>query len=49
VAYQVEHKTNLLQPDWLDLGPPVLATSNELSISASLASPQRFYRVVVSP
>ena len=49
VVYQVQYKTNLLQPHWLSLGPPVLATNSSLTISDPIISPQRFYRVNVLP
>ena len=49
LVYQVQYKTNLLQADWLNLSKPILATNNEVRISDSSASPQRFYRLVLVP
>jgi hypothetical protein len=50
-TYQVQYKTNLLQSEWINLGPPTAATGILLTISdtnAPLSSSQRFYRLVVS-
>jgi hypothetical protein len=52
LVYQVQYKTNLLQPNWINLGSAIPATANVLSISdtnALLVSPERFYRLGVSP
>lgn len=50
LVYQVQYKSNLTDPVWLNLGVPVTATTNELSIqdSAAAGAPQRFYRLTVS-
>ena len=50
LAYQVQYKTNLLQTNWINLGGPVIAMTNTLSMSDTNAislSPSRFYRVVI--
>ena len=52
LTYQVQYKTNLSQPNWVALGPATLAAGFPLSISDTngvQSSPQRFYRLVVSP
>jgi hypothetical protein len=52
VAYLVQYKTDLLQTNWLDLGGSITADSDTLTqtdTNAFDASPQRFYRVSVSP
>ena len=52
LVYQVQYKTNLLQPDWLNLGNAITARTNVLTISDTntlIVSPQRFYRLEVSP
>jgi hypothetical protein len=52
MTYQVQYSTNLHQTNWINLGGPVAATTNTLTISdtnALLNSPQRFYRIVVLP
>jgi subtilase family serine protease len=51
VAYQMQYKTNLLQPNWIALGS-VTATNNTLTVmdtNANSSSPSRFYRVVELP
>jgi subtilase family serine protease len=48
VAYQVQYKTNLLQTNWINLGTPIKAAASTMSeTNASIADPQRFYRVIV--
>jgi hypothetical protein len=52
LVYQVQYATNLLQPDWTDVGGAITARTNILTISdtnALILSPQRFYRMVVTP
>jgi hypothetical protein len=52
LVYQVQYNTNLLQTNWINLGSPITATTNTLSISdtnAFSSSPSRFYRVVELP
>jgi hypothetical protein len=52
LVYQVQYKTNLPQTNWINLGKPLIATSTNLTVSdtnAISSSPQRFYRLVVSP
>ena len=52
LVYQVQYATNLLQPDWTDVGGAITARTNVLTISdtnALILSPQRFYRMVVAP
>ncbi len=50
LRYQVQYKTNLFQTNWINLGKPLKAVTNTLTLSdtnALLHSPQRFYRFVV--
>ena len=50
LTYQVQYKTNLQQTSWINLGGPLVATTNTLSMSDTNAislSPSRFYRVVI--
>ena len=50
LRYQVQYKTNLFQTNWINLGKPLVAATNTLTISdtnAFLHSPRRFYRFVV--
>ena len=52
LVYQVQYKTNLVQTNWFNLGKPLIATNGNLTISDTNAigsSPQRFYRLMVSP
>jgi hypothetical protein len=47
--YQVQVKTNLSDPQWIDLGAPIAAVGDvcELYDGSSATVPQRFYRVVL--
>ena len=50
LRYQVQYKTNLFQANWINLGKPLVADTDALTISdtnAFLHSPRRFYRLVV--
>ena len=52
LVYQVQYETNLLQTNWINLGKPLIATNTSLTVSdtnAISSSPQRFYRLTVSP
>jgi len=52
LVYQVQYKTNLVQTNWINLGKPLIATNGNLTVSdtnATGSSPQRFYRLMVSP
>ena len=47
-TYQAQYETNLTQPNWINLGSPIEATTNILTISdVAPADRQRFYRVVL--
>jgi hypothetical protein len=50
IVYQLQYKTNLAQPGWINLGGAITATNNALSASNSIGpNPQRFYRLSVLP
>jgi hypothetical protein len=49
LVYQVQYKTNLLQTNWINLIKPTTATTTNLSASDTGVSPQRFYRLIVTP
>ncbi len=52
VGYVVQYKKNLIQVKWVNLGGSIIATNNTLTLldtNAFSTSPQRFYRVSVSP
>jgi len=51
-VYQVQYKTNLSQPDWINFGTPVTASAGSLMLTHTNAlqtSPQRFYRLLELP
>ncbi len=49
--YQVQYKTNFAQPDWLNLGSPILAETNSVKFSDTNIgnSPQKYYRLMLVP
>ena len=48
--YQVQHKGDLTQSTWSDLGNPVIATNNTMSLSDVIGPDRRrFYRVMLLP
>jgi hypothetical protein len=52
LSYQLQYKTNLSQPDWINLGLPTIGNGSPLTVSDTNGvadSAQRFYRLVVSP
>jgi hypothetical protein len=50
VSYQVQYKTSLTQPGWLDLGSPITASGSTVTISYPIGpDPVRFYRVGLLP
>jgi len=52
LVYQVQYKTNLSQANWINLGKPLYAASNNLTLSdtnAITSSPQRYYRLMLLP
>ena len=52
LTYQVQYKTSLTQPNWINLGAPTVATAGTLTLTDTngvKASPHRFYRLIVSP
>ncbi|MGH7951388.1 MAG: S8 family serine peptidase [Limisphaerales bacterium] len=50
LVYQVEYKTNLLQPDWINAGNAIPAGKTNLSVTNSIGDdPQRFYRLEILP
>ena len=50
-AYQIQCKTNLSSPDWIDFGAPINATNGALNFSdTNIAGfPQKFYRLKLVP
>jgi subtilase family serine protease len=50
-SYQVQYKTNFMQPDWINLGDPILSENNSLKFSDTniVNSPQKFYRLMLVP
>lgn len=50
LVYQVQYTTNLLSPDWINLGSPITAASATLILTNNIGpDPQRFYRTMISP
>ncbi len=49
LVYQVQYTANLLQPEWINLTPPITAAGNTLSVTDTLSTSQRFYRLIISP
>ena len=52
VGYLLQYKTNLAQANWVNFGSALIAATNTLTAvdtNAISTSPQRFYRVSVSP
>lgn len=50
--YQLQYTTNLSQPAWVNLGGPVTANANSLTLTDTnnaQTSPQRFYQLSVAP
>ncbi|HEV2435683.1 MAG TPA: YDG domain-containing protein [Verrucomicrobiae bacterium] len=49
-TYQLEYKDNLAATNWTLLGSPIAGTGNSIIVTNLIgASPQRFFRLVVSP
>lgn len=49
-TYQLQSATNLVAPNWIDLGGPITATNNSVSTTDAVGSDQqRFYRVRLWP
>jgi hypothetical protein len=50
-SYQVQYKTNLMQPDWIDMGGNILAETNSLKFTDTnvINYPQKFYRLMPVP
>jgi hypothetical protein len=49
--YQLQYKTNLAQPDWIDMGSHISAETSSLKLTdTNIANyPQKFYRVILVP
>ena len=46
-TYQIQYTTNLAPANWIDLGAPINATSNTVTVSDTILNPQIFYRAVL--
>jgi hypothetical protein len=46
--YQLQYKTNLAQPDWIDMGSHILAGTSLLKFTDTniVNYPQKFYRLI---
>jgi hypothetical protein len=52
ITYQLQYKTNLQQATWINLGSPIMASTNTLALTdtnALRAASQRFYRLLTTP
>jgi hypothetical protein len=50
VSYQIQSTTNLGNSGWTNLGGPILATNNSVSVSLPIGNGiKQFYRVILSP
>ena len=47
--YQLQYRTNLVQPDWINAGAPITAGGGTLTIPNNTTDPIRFYRVGLLP
>jgi len=48
--YQVQYTTNLIRPDWNNLGDVISTTNSTVTVTNSIGTdPQQFYRVVLLP
>ena len=49
LVYQAQYKTNLTQPDWIDLGSPVRAEADAFTLTDPNTVPfaQKFYRLIL--
>jgi subtilase family serine protease len=49
--YQLQYKTNLAQPDWIDMGSPIWAETNSLKLTDTniVNYPQKYYRMILVP
>ncbi len=48
-CYQVVYKPSLADPEWLELAPPAMAMSPEITLDTPAFMPSRFYRLVLLP
>jgi hypothetical protein len=48
-TYQVQYKTNLSQPGWLNLGSAMVATNAAMTAADATTNSSRFYRAVLLP
>lgn len=50
-VYQAQYKTDLSQPDWINLGDPVTADSGSLTVTDTNTADfsQKFYRLILVP
>jgi hypothetical protein len=45
--YQVQYKTNLAQPNWLNFGSPLISSDGTVSATISATNSEEFYRIVL--
>jgi hypothetical protein len=52
LGYQVQYTTDLVNPNWINLGSAMTASSNTLTLSDTNSvaiAPERFYRLLLVP
>src|SRR5206468_3243210 len=50
LTYQLQYATNLVPPNWIDLGSYITATNNSISTTDTISvDAQRFYRIRLVP
>jgi hypothetical protein len=49
LEYQVQYTTNLAQPNWINLGSVITATTNPMTTSDNIGPDPHFYRVALLP
>jgi len=45
--YQIQYTTNLAPANWINLGGPINAASNSVTVSDNIHNPQLFYRAIL--
>jgi hypothetical protein len=50
VSYQIQSSTSVSNPNWTNVGAPIIATGGVVSVSEPMdTTPQQFYRVILLP
>jgi photosystem II stability/assembly factor-like uncharacterized protein len=50
LTYQLQYQTNLLSPNWINLGSPITGSGPSITVTNTIGPDrQRFYRIMISP